>query len=203
MNIITGILLLDSLDGISAFPFENHLKSIKRLVRQPNRPLEQIVRRLNEKQRSVTNDHHQNHSVSASKQKSSGSNLLYPHANGPLPPNITARDVQQYERISVDYGLLSTKSCDSCFITTGGEVGIVRNIIRQTQGYISVVCEIFVHKKDFFAYPLKSGKLNIFKVNSDIRQPRILALQDICGKCLLIKMSDSVSSVVIPMLHNP
>ena len=37
-----------ALDNISAFPFENHLKSIKRLVRNGHNPLQQISRRYSE-----------------------------------------------------------------------------------------------------------------------------------------------------------
>jgi hypothetical protein len=41
------------LDSFSAFPYENELKTLKRLVRKAAVPLSQVVRRLSEK-----NDHH-------------------------------------------------------------------------------------------------------------------------------------------------
>ena len=37
-----------SLDNISAFPFENHLQILKKLVRKPQNPISQIVKRLDE-----------------------------------------------------------------------------------------------------------------------------------------------------------
>ena len=37
------------LDNISAFPFENVLGKLKRMVRKPSFPLQQIIRRLHEK----------------------------------------------------------------------------------------------------------------------------------------------------------
>lgn len=37
------------LDNISAFPFENYLKSLKKLVRKHDKPLQQIIKRCNEK----------------------------------------------------------------------------------------------------------------------------------------------------------
>ncbi|KAI0217238.1 hypothetical protein LSAT2_030900, partial [Lamellibrachia satsuma] len=38
------------LDSYSAFPFENFLGKLKKLVRKPNFPLQQVIRRLSEKQ---------------------------------------------------------------------------------------------------------------------------------------------------------
>lgn len=37
------------LDNISAFPFENYLKQLKEMVRKHDKPLQQITKRLNEK----------------------------------------------------------------------------------------------------------------------------------------------------------
>ena len=37
-----------SLDGISAFPFENYMKYLKRRVRKPDLPLQQVINRVHE-----------------------------------------------------------------------------------------------------------------------------------------------------------
>lgn len=37
------------LDNISAFPFENYMGSLKRMLRKPDKPLQQIIKRYNEK----------------------------------------------------------------------------------------------------------------------------------------------------------
>ena len=37
------------LDNISAFPLENYLGQLKKLIRKPNFPLQQVQRRLHEK----------------------------------------------------------------------------------------------------------------------------------------------------------
>lgn len=36
------------LDNCSAFPFENYMKVLKNMLRQPNKPLEQVVKRFSE-----------------------------------------------------------------------------------------------------------------------------------------------------------
>ena len=40
----------DNLDNISAFRFENHLKTLKSIIRNSNSPLAQIVQRVSEKE---------------------------------------------------------------------------------------------------------------------------------------------------------
>lgn len=37
------------LDNVSAFPFENYLGKLKKMIRKPSQPIQQIVRRLSEK----------------------------------------------------------------------------------------------------------------------------------------------------------
>lgn len=41
------------LDDISCFDFENYLGQMKKLLRQPNKPLQQVVRRIGEKQNNI------------------------------------------------------------------------------------------------------------------------------------------------------
>jgi len=41
---------LENLDSYSAFPFENYLQYLKKLVRKPNAPLVQIINRIQESQ---------------------------------------------------------------------------------------------------------------------------------------------------------
>lgn len=47
-HITDDVELFGALDTFSAFPFENYLQHIKQLVRSPNKPLAQIVKRLKE-----------------------------------------------------------------------------------------------------------------------------------------------------------
>ena len=63
------------LQNFSAFPFENHLRIIKRLIRKPDQPLQQVIWRLKEK---------------CCIKKTKGQNdmqLKKAHQAGPLPAN--------------------------------------------------------------------------------------------------------------------
>jgi len=48
VHIVDDVKLFGALDNISCFPFENHLRCMKKLVRRPGMPLQQVVCRLSE-----------------------------------------------------------------------------------------------------------------------------------------------------------
>ena len=66
IHLATDVKRFGCLDVFSAFPFENHLKMLKHLVRRAAFPLPQIIRRIEEKQRfpiSKINRKHSSFSV--------------------------------------------------------------------------------------------------------------------------------------------
>lgn len=65
------------LHNFSAFPFENFLHSLKKMIRTPTRPLQQIIRRVSEKE-SMRH-----------KTKMSKEGFHQEHRNGPCPSNLS------------------------------------------------------------------------------------------------------------------
>jgi len=65
------------LDLISGFPFENYLKQIKRMVRKPSSPLQQVIRRISE--------------LDSTSIKDKGTHNKYKrlHSDGPVPQGFT------------------------------------------------------------------------------------------------------------------
>jgi len=43
------IYVYGPLDNVSEFPFENYMGSLKKMLRKPDKPLQQIIKRYNEK----------------------------------------------------------------------------------------------------------------------------------------------------------
>ncbi|KAJ8017971.1 hypothetical protein HOLleu_44293 [Holothuria leucospilota] len=69
------VMKYGTLDTVSCFAFENYLGQLKRMVRKPTSPLEQVIRRISEQQVKTAkdpSDHHQR-------------KLKRPHTSGPLP----------------------------------------------------------------------------------------------------------------------
>lgn len=175
--------LYGAVDKFSAFPFENFLQSIKKLVRKPHLPLEQVIRRVAEK-------------MIIKKQKNEGK--IYckkKHNSGPIPDGINA--CSQYEQLHMNNETLSIKRPDNV-VQINGEICIIRNIVIYDNTR-HIICQKFRKKQPFFKYPLDSSKLNILSV-CDLQQ-RILQFspEDITAKIVLLPLNDRY--IAIPMLQ--
>lgn len=137
------------LDSYSAFPFENFLGSLKKLVRKPQFPLEQVVRRLLEKNE---------HAVSERK-KQSYDIPQKDHVNGPVPSEFI--QCVQYSEINFKGFFFSVIDGDNC-VKIKNHLYLIRNIlvVKNISDPV-IVIERFIRTCDFFEYPLKSSDLNI------------------------------------------
>lgn len=159
-----------SLDSFSAFPFENFMSKIKRLVRSHSMPLEQVAKRLGEKSNIYTVPR----KTITVKKKGGIIKTI------PFNSDCT----------------LSTNSCDSCFVTHSGDIVVVKAIESYSKSgsnsYI-LKCNCFLNKTDFYTEPIKSSKLGIYKVSGTKRIN--IRLSHINKKCLLLP-ADNVGSFV-------
>jgi len=144
-----------SLDNVSAFPFENYMGQLKKMLREPHKPLEQIVKRYNEtfllpltenklKQKQICSGLHQNDQI--------------------IQNNINEL---QFKTLNLKNVTLKTHvEADSYFLTTNNEVVKLMNIIRSTETHvIRLVGKIFLQKYDLYQKPFESFKLNVNVVN--------------------------------------
>ena len=158
------------LENISAFPFENFLSNLKRMVRKPEFPLAQIVRRLSEK-------------ADVKVDKPSYPKFSKGHENGPLPDVLV--DGQQYQKVQTENYILKTCVKDSS-VRILGEFCILKNIILSEEGQISVVYQSFQTVEIFFTVPLESKLLGIVKVSNLNENLKIAKLADIEAKCVIL-----------------
>ena len=141
-----------SLDNISSFPYENFLHRLKRLIRKPSSPLQQVIRRLSEEKSSPRQ-------TCSCGQKTTKADCKKEHMNGPLPPN--TNHCRQYTELRLDSYSISSSPSDSC-IKVKDSLGVVRNILLNDK--VTVVYEVFKSVDNFFDYPLPSGCLGIHRV---------------------------------------
>lgn len=95
------------LDRFAAFPFENYLGQLKKMVRKPNCVIEQVIRRLSEK---ASCTHHDDTSRTTGPEDWS---LKMEHNNGPLPSGAYL-PCSQYRDVFLNGCLLSTRKSDNC-----------------------------------------------------------------------------------------
>ncbi|XP_039299877.1 uncharacterized protein LOC111054008 isoform X1 [Nilaparvata lugens] len=153
-----------SLDRFSAFPFENHMKVIKNMVRSHNNAIEQVIKRLGERKLISCN---KNPKISV-KRNAEGFFKCIPFSDGSTC-------------------CIGTGIKDGCFCTFKNEILVV-NKIRKKCGSSSYLleCNVFKFKDDYFKIPLKSSKLGIFVVDKLEKKEDSVNSVELKYKCFLL-----------------
>lgn len=143
------------LDNFSAFPFENFLQCLKRIIRKKHLPLEQAVSRVSEF------DMH--HMIMGHKEpKFHNFRFSKEHNDGPIPNLCVFRQYQQMQHTGL---LLSVNSANNC-IKINGSIVLLRNILfDEATEEVYLVVLPFKCVKNFYNYPLESSKIGIFQVS--------------------------------------
>ena len=170
-----------ALDNVSCFEFENHLGKLKKMVRKPQAPVAQVVRRIGEKE------------APGSKQTFSGCKCE--HFDGPVPSAIVR--CHQYKQFHGKW-FISTSTPDNC-IEANGKVAVVHNVLVSSSGKVMFVVEHFEKGESFFTYPLDSVNLGIKVVSRLSGTNDIIAVEDVSVKRLLLPYHGSLIS--LPLLH--
>jgi len=132
---------------LSAYPFENFNQFIKKLVRSRARPLQQIMRRLEERQ-----------NFTESFKPPAGLGLYKPHTRGPLAGEINV----EHEIFKGEKFQLGLSSADNGIVLSNGKVGRVRNILLGADENVKIVTKQFTSYDNFYEYPLPSNELGFF-----------------------------------------
>lgn len=137
-----------NLDSFSAFKFENYVQKLKRLVRKPEFPCCQIVKRLAERE-----------AIQMEKEESLG--VRKEHMSGPLPSLFQC--AQQYSQYTTEPFTLKLDEANSN-VYIQGKVAKIRNIIAEKEE-VYLVYSTFAHQGPFFDYPTSSSTFGIYLVD--------------------------------------
>nr|XP_020471113.1 uncharacterized protein LOC109968894 [Monopterus albus] len=173
------------LDNISGFPYENYLGEIKKMIRSPQYPVAQVVRRISELENVVCRSDTQNETK-----------LRKPHCDGPLPLHITW-PVMQYKEVSLPHFCVKVFTGDNC-ICHDGVVGVVQNII-EFGGDPYLVYNEFTSCASFFDYPINSGQLGVFQLTDLSQELKCIKMNDAVTKYVLLPFRNKF--VGMPFLH--
>ena len=120
------------------------------MVRRPQNPVAQLIRRISENERS-----HESLCDIISNTK------IYhgkPHFTGPVP--LQHSNCQQYKQYRGDKVFIACSKGDNCF-DVNNRVVIVKNILLSQAGGTFVIFQEFLRVSAFFEYPLNSECLGI------------------------------------------
>ena len=120
------------LDNVSCFVFENHLGKIKKLLRKPDAPLQQVVKRLSERTLKAV----------FTKDKI----LQKSHHDGPVPSVLC--ECRQFREFHQPAFTVSLNAKDSCVLVSR-KPAVVRNFLQGTMTVLlhtknSLMCSVSI-----------------------------------------------------------
>lgn len=193
LHLVDEYRIFGPLDNSSCFPFENFMKTLKKMIRKPDKPLEQVVKRYNETrhtinklQCNVSTIHNPDNII-----------LKNEHKKGPLPGNVYG---VQYNVMILElkgFTLKINQDSDSYFGTNDGHIVKVFNIVKGES--VIVLGKYFTEKKNLYETPIKSSKLGIFIVNNLSSSINSYCLNAISRKYILFHFENE--KIAMPLFH--
>lgn len=179
---------LGDLSTISAYPFENKLQEIKSRLKQCNRPLQQIARRIHELSMSNLN-------VSWNLSEN------FPKLSHPLfspsdPNNIIFQKIELKKK-SILSSVNQNKK-DRWFLTKQNHIVQFDSVIKTNNIYM-IRGNSLKNKQNFFDKPFASQYLNIFSSDGEKNESSLYELNNIKAKLFSIPYKDRF--VFMPLLH--
>jgi hypothetical protein len=189
IHLSNDVKTLGPLDDFSGFKFENYLGFLKKLLKKPNSPLQQVHRRIVEFQNSQI-----------SRKCVNRENVLYSrkHSNGPTL-NIS---VEQFKCVySCGYVFKTDTANCSCILNNNTVLQII-NIITK-DGIGSVIAKPYRIIGPLFDFPCDSTLLNIYfatypKSHDPLQE---YPISSIARKCLVLPINDTECGI-FPLLHS-
>ena len=187
IHLANDVKRLGPLDNFSSFPYENKLGQLKKMIRKPQFPIQQIVYRLAEKQhvKSTTCNH-----------QSSATVVKTEHSSGPVLA--AYRSYRQYRCLKTKNFKISLSTGNNCILTTDGSPALVENILTDDDSIV-LICQHFASASDAISYPLQSSRLGMYKVSHRMTDLVAVPLCSVTQKCVMLPLADSY--VVFPLLH--
>lgn len=187
-HICDDYIKFGALDNCSTFPFENYMSTLKNLIRKPDKPLIQVVKRCNEI--NLLKPHFQNETPAAF--HFSGS-----HKKGPLTENIQG---SQFTTLKMKKFTIKTNIEADCFLLTNNKILVkVFNIVKEKNDTVYLICKKFQNNNILFDKPIVSSELDIYTVNTLSNEFYCYSINEIKNKMIVFLSGDQF--IALPLLH--
>ena len=146
IHIASDVKRFGSVYNYSAFPFENFLGHLKRLIRKPHLPLQQVIRRIFERNGSIIRNSYKCMKEGIPRKL---------HEYGPIVFR-EQTECLQYQEITLNGIFYSTSTGNNC-IKIKNDFVLIRNILKfHSDNRHFIVYEKFLTIEPFFRYPANS-----------------------------------------------
>ncbi|XP_077551176.1 uncharacterized protein LOC144164773 [Haemaphysalis longicornis] len=168
IHVADDVRMHGSLHNYSAFPFESYMGKLKKYVRKPEKPLQQLYNRIAEERSLVGHPtfHASRQEESTSVIPSTGPTgvvMTSLHENGPLPLGCTG---PQYRSVKISGEvpiMLKTTRRDSACLMKDGSIVKIENIAHCTLSHQPVaVGRKYEKTEDLYSYPCGSSLLDVY-----------------------------------------
>lgn len=196
LHLCNDVRTFGSLDTFSAFRFENYMTCIKRKLRKPEKPLQQLIRRYKEI------EHLELLSLNHNGNKKELYTCTHLHKNGPLCDNYNINNSYQYLQVSNKTLTITCKGANNCCILRNDIYILVLNIIKTKEDAIFLIGKKLQYVKDLYTIQCNSSQLGIkvMKVNSE--NINSWSIADLLFKAWKIPYSnDSNTFAIFPLNH--
>lgn len=188
-HVVDDVEHLGPLCTISAYPFENRLHHIKLRLKQCNRPLEQIARRLQE---------------GVMRRKNLDLNSSYSEYPKFDKEFISAENPNAYSfrrvqfNSDVIFSSVDGNRKDEWMLTHENNIVAFSSVVKLERGYF-IRGRCLKQIEDFFKSPFNSSFLNIFMSDGVKNDPAYFSLASIKAKLFCMPYKDNF--VFVPLLH--
>ncbi|KAK5649471.1 hypothetical protein RI129_000500 [Pyrocoelia pectoralis] len=188
LHLATDVTRFGNLNNFSAFPFENYMQFLKKILRTSYKPLQQIVHRILEGM--YAKDYKVKSKLTLPSQE---------HFEGPLLP---ACHSPQYKMLEMSNFTLKLNSADCYVLLENSDIVRVHNIASYSYNSLVIIGKVFEDKKAFFKIPCDSTNLGIFLVNTlKMSCLKTFPLLKIKSKLFYMPF-DNNQAVILPLLHS-
>ena len=170
--------------AFSAYPFENYLGLIRKLIRTPNNPLAQIYRRLNEMQSVPSNIIQKNKVLSDCLKKNFRTD----------EENATNCDLLEIKLNNCTIRAIPPNNI--VLLEDGKVVSVTKLFIKDNNYFLEGYC---LNVENAFLYPCESKFVGVFEVISTSKNTRCYSCEKIVKKCLKFKIG--IKLYVTELLH--
>lgn len=119
LHIAADSKIYGSIENFSAFPFENNMLFLKKLIRNGDQPVQQIVNRIHERRNAIR----------AEQPALKIPHLKAQHFQGPVLPELLCESVKQFKKIVFEKFVLSIDNVNNCCILKGNIIINIKNIV--------------------------------------------------------------------------
>lgn len=186
-HIIDDVELLGDLSTISAYEFENELHQMKILIKQCNKPLEQVARRL--------------HEIDSRAKSVPLSNIFCPQAKFEFTCPNSANNIAFKRIIFKPNTSLSSDIKNQWFLLKNNTIAKFEYAYKIESKYFIRARPLNVNsKQNFFTRPFNSSHINIFLSDTEELPAQSYELTDIKAKLFCLPYENKF--VFMPLLHS-